>query len=117
MPSKIDVYKEGQRRQQKRQRCGLLVFCQKPGLPTAGSQWTNPVLSGVAIRGRSYWFIRASAGNNKDNAAACLCFVNNLAFLRPAADELIQFFLGLQSEVAHKGLSGLVRLLEKREEG
>jgi hypothetical protein len=29
---------------------------------------------------------RASAGNKKDNAAACLYFLNYLAFLWPAAD-------------------------------
>jgi hypothetical protein len=29
------------------------------------------------------------AGNKKDNAAACLCFLNYLAFLRPAADRAV----------------------------
>jgi hypothetical protein len=29
---------------------------------------------------------RARAGNKNDNAAACLCFLNYLAFLRSAAD-------------------------------
>jgi hypothetical protein len=29
---------------------------------------------------------RAEQATKKDNAAACLCFLKNLAFLRPAAD-------------------------------
>jgi hypothetical protein len=29
------------------------------------------------------------AGNKKNNAAACLCFLNYLAFLRPAADRAV----------------------------
>jgi hypothetical protein len=32
--------------------------------------------------------MRASAGSKNKNAAACLCFVNNLAFLRTAADRV-----------------------------
>jgi hypothetical protein len=29
---------------------------------------------------------KSSAGNNKDNTAACSCFLNYLAFPRPAAE-------------------------------
>jgi hypothetical protein len=32
---------------------------------------------------------RAKQATKKDNAAACLCFLNYLAFLRPAADRAV----------------------------
>jgi hypothetical protein len=39
---------------------------------------------------KSQMFKESQASNNKkDNAAACLCFVNYLAFLRPAADQAV----------------------------
>jgi hypothetical protein len=53
------------------------------------------------------------AGNKKDNAAAFLCFLNYLALLRPAADRAVPNFLGLIAEVAHTGLSELIRLFKK----
>jgi hypothetical protein len=32
---------------------------------------------------------RAKQATKKDNAAACLCFLNSLAFFRPAADRAV----------------------------
>jgi hypothetical protein len=58
------------------------------------------------------------AGIKKEyNAAAFLCYVNYLEFLRPAADRAVSIFPGLIAEVAHTGFSGLIRLLKTIEEG
>jgi hypothetical protein len=53
----------------------------------------------------------------KDNAASGLCFLNYLAFLRPAADRAVSMLPWVEAEVAHTGFSGLVRLFKKIEEG
>jgi hypothetical protein len=37
---------------------------------------------------------RAKQATKIDNAAACLCFLNYLAFLRPAADRAVPISLG-----------------------
>jgi hypothetical protein len=55
---------------------------------------------------------RAKQVTKKDNAAACLCFLNNLAFGRQPTG-LFPYFPGLQAEIAHTGFSGLVRLFKK----
>jgi hypothetical protein len=38
---------------------------------------------------------RAKQETKKDNAAACLCFLNYLAFLRPKANRAVSCFSGL----------------------
>jgi hypothetical protein len=53
---------------------------------------------------------RAKQATKKDNAAACLCFLNYLAFLRPAADRAISILPWVVSPGRSYGFLWAVRL-------
>jgi hypothetical protein len=56
---------------------------------------------------------RAEQATKKDNAAACLCFLNYLAFLRPAADWAVSILPWVVSPGRSYGFSWAVRLFKK----
>jgi hypothetical protein len=60
---------------------------------------------------------RAKQATNNDNAAACLCFLNYLAFLRPAADRAVSILPWVLSPGRSYGFLWAVRLFKKFEEG
>jgi hypothetical protein len=59
---------------------------------------------------------RASAGNKKDNAVACLCFLKYPAFLQQAADQNDFLIPWVYSRVRLEGLSGLLIMFLQTEE-
>jgi hypothetical protein len=60
---------------------------------------------------------RAKQATKKYNAVACLCFLNYLALLRPAADRTISIFPWVVSRGRSYGFLWAVRLFKKCEEG
>jgi hypothetical protein len=62
MPNKWHICKEGQAGNKNRHRRGLLVFSERPSLPSASSRPGCSILSWIVTRGRSYGFIRVSLG-------------------------------------------------------
>jgi hypothetical protein len=53
------------------------------------------------------------AGNKKDNAAACLCFLNYLAFLQPAADRAVYILLWVISRGRSYGFLWAGSIIQK----
>jgi hypothetical protein len=60
---------------------------------------------------------RASAGHMKNNAAACLCFLNYLAFLRPAADRAVSLLPWVVSRGRSYGFLWAGSTIQKRAGG
>jgi hypothetical protein len=60
---------------------------------------------------------RAKQEIKKDNAAACLCFLNYLAILRPAADWAVSILPWVVSPGRSYGFLWAVRVIKKSEEG
>jgi hypothetical protein len=56
---------------------------------------------------------RAKQATKKDNAAACLCFLNYLAFLRPAADRAVSILPWVASPGRSYGFLWVVQLFKK----
>jgi hypothetical protein len=57
------------------------------------------------------------AGNRKDDAAACLYFLNNLAFLRPAADRALSILPWVVSQSRSYRFLWAIRAYNKNKEG
>jgi hypothetical protein len=60
---------------------------------------------------------RAKQATKKDNAAACLCFLNCLAFLRPAADRAVFILPWVVSRGRSYGFLWAGSTIQKCEEG
>jgi hypothetical protein len=73
----------------------------------------------TSLRMPNKWHMckEGQAGNKKDNAAACLCFLNYLAFLRPAADRAVSILPWVVSPGRSYGFLWAVRLFKKCEVG